>query len=238
MMCQCWCLAVVNCSSSAQDSIELHDIRHYAYLRSRLVDCLDRQARLIGRFLALASRNISRDESCSGHGRKFPRATEVDSEMHRDTAVRVDNDMPLIGETQYQKSRDSLNFKTASVTTPVLSQLLRNLLEINAEAKTRLGQALRIVLIGQVSHGKSLLVNALLKQQVLPSTAGPVSHMSVIVSGTDEERPYATADGEGDRRLTLEQLASVVDSQGQGLLLLSYHSGAFVWHSIGLACMS
>eukprot|EP00117_Sycon_ciliatum_P029295 scpid36387/ scgid4788/ Mitofusin-2; Transmembrane GTPase MFN2 len=179
------------------------DMLHYKYVKNRLLESLHRQSQLLQTVVNL----LSTAASCE-HGKwtdMRPISTELQVQPQVGSRRRRASSGPqrqggtvlLPGPGQRAQRSESL-------------LIVQKLHSRNQEAIGRLDQALRIVLVGHVSHGKSLLVNALLKQQVLPSNVGPISYFSVIVRGTDDEQPHARLPG--GVKLPIEELAGYVDT--------------------------
>lgn len=170
-------------------------IQRYKYLKTRLLDILKRQNSTLARF-----QELSRQEdqiACGPHAAGQQDACSASYQYQART------------QWEAAASTNRRNFHA-------IAERLSMLLQTNTNVHARLNQPLRIIVVGQVSHGKSLLVNGLLKQQILPSTLGPVSRFSVVIQGSDESTPYASIDEEDVERksLDMEQLASLLDGQG------------------------
>eukprot|EP00117_Sycon_ciliatum_P025977 scpid35204/ scgid0403/ Mitofusin-2; Transmembrane GTPase MFN2 len=200
------------------------DMLHYKYVKNRLLESLHRQSQLLQTVVNLLAGNTSTAASCESSEQ-----ADTDADMrpistealhafnqgpygtgHTDTAASAgrSDDAPVGSDTPPRPTRASMSGQRAQRSASLL--IVQKLHSRNQEAIGRLDQALRIVLVGHVSHGKSLLVNALLKQQVLPSNVGPISYFSVIVRGTDDEQPHARLPG--GVKLPIEELAGYVDT--------------------------
>ncbi|KAM3603871.1 uncharacterized protein V6R79_003252 [Siganus canaliculatus] len=68
---------------------------------------------------------------------------------------------------------------------------------------------MKVAFFGRTSNGKSTVINALLRDRVLPSAMGHTTNCFLRVEGTDEDQAFITTDGCSDRRSisTVNQLA-------------------------------
>uniref|UniRef100_A0A3B5MY50 Dynamin-type G domain-containing protein n=1 Tax=Xiphophorus couchianus TaxID=32473 RepID=A0A3B5MY50_9TELE len=69
-----------------------------------------------------------------------------------------------------------------------------------------LRRTMKVAFFGRTSNGKSTVINAMLRERVLPSGIGHTTNCFLSVEGTDAAEPYLTTEASAERR-TVNQLA-------------------------------
>ncbi|XP_007542731.1 mitofusin-1-like isoform X2 [Poecilia formosa] len=72
-----------------------------------------------------------------------------------------------------------------------------------------LRRTMKVAFFGRTSNGKSTVINAMLRERVLPSGIGHTTNCFLSVEGTDAAEPYLTTEASAERRAvsTVNQLA-------------------------------
>ncbi|CAB1325729.1 unnamed protein product, partial [Coregonus sp. 'balchen'] len=66
---------------------------------------------------------------------------------------------------------------------------------------------MKVAFFGRTSNGKSTVINAMLRDRVLPSGIGHTTNCFLRVEGTDRDEAYLTTEGSDDRKSSVNQLA-------------------------------
>ena len=78
---------------------------------------------------------------------------------------------------------------------------------------------MKVAFFGRTSNGKSSVINAVLRNKILPSGLGHTTNCFLQVEGTDESEPYIIVEDEPDTRLNIEsvlQLANALNTEKMG----------------------
>ena len=78
---------------------------------------------------------------------------------------------------------------------------------------------MKVAFFGRTSNGKSSVINAVLRNKILPSGLGHTTNCFLQVEGTDESEPYIVVEDQPNTRLNVEsvlQLANALNTERMG----------------------
>ncbi|XP_068457542.1 mitofusin-1 [Clinocottus analis] len=103
-------------------------------------------------------------------------------------------DAPVVQQQRVQQQREQLQLCSSRLSS-IRDVLLR--------------RHMKVAFFGRTSNGKSTVINAMLRERVLPSGIGHTTNCFLKVEGTDGDEAYLTTEASNDRRsvTTVNQLA-------------------------------
>lgn len=86
-------------------------------------------------------------------------------------------------------------------------------------------QLLTVLFVFRTSNGKSTVVNAMLRDRVLPSGIGHTTNCFLSVEGTDDDKAYLKTEGSDEEKsIKVKVILKTILQERFGLLCLSFMS--------------
>ncbi|RXN34223.1 GTPase IMAP family member 8-like protein [Labeo rohita] len=150
-----------------------------------------------------ASREVEMDQSDPSPLKRFVLAKKKIGEVFEQLLVYVQEGSEFVKETCDNESLENIANKSQLDQIETYTDKLSTIKEVLAR------RHMKVAFFGRTSNGKSTVVNAMLRDRVLPSGIGHTTNCFLSVEGTDEDKAFLKTEGSEEEKSikTVNQLA-------------------------------
>ncbi|RXN23060.1 mitofusin-1-like isoform X1 [Labeo rohita] len=146
-----------------------------------------------------ASREVEMDQSDPSPLKRFVLAKKKIGEVFEQLLVYVQEGSEFVKETCDNESLENIANKSQLDQIETYTDKLSTIKEVLAR------RHMKVAFFGRTSNGKSTVVNAMLRDRVLPSGIGHTTNCFLSVEGTDEDKAFLKTEGSEEEKSIKEK---------------------------------